>query len=305
MARQARGDFSHSDCTHHCISRTRQCEPLLDNEAKTFLFELICKIARFSLVKLISLQVLSTHFHLLVRVPAKRKSFTDEELLAQYAIIHPPRKVEALRSRLAANPDPAYFERVNLRARLEDISAFMKEVKQRFTAWYNRKYGSIGSVWNERFYNLVVSGMPTALLACSLYIVLNCVRARMVEDPQVYPYSSFYYAARGDPEALAGVCLATGISDPKEAFGYYQALVYQDGLRLIPQAVGKGGRRDPKRAPYRGTIPEETVRRVLKDNPHARGVGPVINVLIHSPETADAKGPLKIELCQAGVESPS
>ena len=46
--------------------------------------------------------------------------------------------------------------RRRLKARMGDVSVFMREVKTRFTFWYNEKHGMVGTFWAERFRSVVV-----------------------------------------------------------------------------------------------------------------------------------------------------
>ncbi|MGE3312392.1 MAG: transposase, partial [Limisphaerales bacterium] len=62
-------------------------------------------------------------------------------------------------------------------ARMYDVSAFMKLVKQRFTQWYNRRVGRKGTLWEDRFRSVLVEGAGDALVTMAAYIDLNPVRA--------------------------------------------------------------------------------------------------------------------------------
>jgi hypothetical protein len=68
-------------------------------------------------------------------------------------------------------------------ARMWDVSAFMKLLKQRFTQWYNRRKGRKGTLWEERFKSVLVDGAGDVLATMAAYIDLNPVRAGLVEDP--------------------------------------------------------------------------------------------------------------------------
>ena len=60
-----------------------------------------------------------------------------------------------------------------------DLSAFMKELKLKFTLAYNYSHGRSGALWDGRFKNLLVQGGET-LRAVAAYIDLNC-RKRLAE----------------------------------------------------------------------------------------------------------------------------
>jgi putative transposase len=74
--------------------------------------------------------------------------------------------------------------------RAESVSQFMKNVGQRYTQRFNRKYRRTGSLWEGRFRSSIVdSGYA---LTCQRYIELNPVRAGMVPHPAFYRWSSYH-----------------------------------------------------------------------------------------------------------------
>ena len=83
-------------------------------------------------------------------------------------------------------------------ARMGDVSAFMKELKQRFSIWFNRSHKRFGTLWAERFKSVLIENAASALRTVAAYIDLNPVRAGLVEDPKDY-------RCCGYAEALAGV----------------------------------------------------------------------------------------------------
>ena len=91
--------------------------------------------------------------------------------------------------------------RAGLVARMGNVSVFMKEIKQRFSRWYNRGHERFGTLWAERFRSVLIEDGGLAMEAVAAYIDLNPVRAGLVEDPKDYRFCG--YAA-----ALAGVTLA-------------------------------------------------------------------------------------------------
>ena len=79
-----------------------------------------------------------------------------------------------------------------------DVSMFMKEVKQRFSIWYNKSHKRIGTLWTERFKSLLVENSRIALMTVAAYIDLNPVRAGLCPDPKDYR-SCGYAEALGIP----------------------------------------------------------------------------------------------------------
>ncbi len=70
------------------------------------------------------------------------------------------------------------------------LGAFMKGLAARATRYRNKLEGRSGTLWEGRYKSSVVDN-DEYLLACSRYIELNPVRARMVASPGDYEWSSF------------------------------------------------------------------------------------------------------------------
>jgi putative transposase len=70
------------------------------------------------------------------------------------------------------------------------VSALMKHVNQRYVRRVNRIYERTGTLWEGRFKSCVTSSDRYAL-ACYRYIELNPVRAKMVDHPSHYRWSSY------------------------------------------------------------------------------------------------------------------
>ena len=80
------------------------------------------------------------------------------------------------------------------------VSQFMKDVTQRYTQRFNRKYRRTGSLWEGRFRSSIVDAGYA--MTCQRYIELNPVRAGMVPHPAFYPWSSYHVNAEGLPSNL-------------------------------------------------------------------------------------------------------
>ena len=74
--------------------------------------------------------------------------------------------------------------------------ALMKALGQRYVQYVNRTYRRSGTLWEGRFRSALIQAEPYLLL-CQRYIELNPVRARMVEHPADYPWSSYQCNALG------------------------------------------------------------------------------------------------------------
>ena len=59
---------------------------------------------------------------------------------------------------------------------LDDLG---KELKQRFSRWYNKRMERFGTLWAERFTSVVVEDSTAALRTVAAYIDLNPIRAEL------------------------------------------------------------------------------------------------------------------------------
>ncbi len=179
----------------------------------------------FSGLELLSWCVMGNHFHLLLRVPDKETAlagWTEEDFIARLGVLSEERythellrNVEMWRGNGCENLISELAGRV--RNRLFDLSAFMKEVKQKFSAWFNLTRGRTGTLWEDRFRSVLVEGTGgysadglSGLMAVAAYIDLNPVRAGIVDDPKDYRWCSYAAAVAGDGAARRGIAACSG-----------------------------------------------------------------------------------------------
>ncbi|MBC3952666.1 transposase [Pseudomonas sp. DOAB1069] len=77
----------------------------------------------------------------------------------------------------------------------------MKGLGQRYVLYVNRTYRRTGTLWEGRFRSCLVQE-DGYVLACYRYIELNPVRAKMVEHPAEYRWSSYRVNAQNESSAL-------------------------------------------------------------------------------------------------------
>ena len=69
------------------------------------------------------------------------------------------------------------------------LAKLMKVLAARTTRYRNRLEGRTGTLWESRYRSSIVQN-DTYLLACTRYIELNPIRAKMVAHPASQPWSS-------------------------------------------------------------------------------------------------------------------
>ncbi|MFP4156831.1 MAG: transposase [Opitutales bacterium] len=199
-----------ASAAYHVMSRSVSGTPYFDDRAKEMLRKMIWQAADFSGVEVLTYCVMSNHFHVLVRVPVQNR-ISDTELLRRYRVLYPkPTKyrtasIQAMEQSLAEDGEEASEIRRSLLARMGDVSEYMKTLKQRFSVWYNRTHGRVGTLWSERFKSVLVEGRGNPLQTIAAYIDLNPVRAGLVTDPVDYRYCGYAEAVAGQAFGRRGL----------------------------------------------------------------------------------------------------
>jgi putative transposase len=122
------------------------------------------------------------------------------------------------------------------------LSALMKRLAGRHSRRLNAERGTSGSLWEGRFKCSVID-TDRYLLACGRYVDQNPIRARMVERPGAYPWSSYRARAGLFENPLLDVDpVLEGLSpDPTRRAALYRALadipVPEKELLLIREAA--------------------------------------------------------------------
>lgn len=70
-----------------------------------------------------------------------------------------------------------------------DIGRMMQRLGRRYVAWFNSRHGRTGTLWEGRYKASLVDN-ERYFLACCRYIELNPVRARIIDDPAAWRWSS-------------------------------------------------------------------------------------------------------------------
>ncbi len=197
---------------YHCISRVVDRQFIFGNEEREFFVALMRKLEAFHGLRVLTYVVMSNHFHLMVEEPDRDalQPLDRESLLKRLGFLYKRMYVDTVRQELeravkAGNSDweKAIIERYQ--SRMGNISIFMKELKQRFSSWYNRRKGRRGTLWEERFKSVLVEGDEKALMAIAAYIDLNPVRAGMVSRVEEYRWCGYASAVSGNRRARQGL----------------------------------------------------------------------------------------------------
>jgi putative transposase len=203
---------------HHLISRVVQKRRLMDEEAMEAMRQIMRSQAAFAGMEVLTYCFLSNHFHIFVRLdPKETEHLDDAALVGRFRALYGSKKcaslgldADDLEAILKNNRASAEGIRRRLKARMGDVSVFMREFKTRFTFWYNEKHGTVGTFWAERFRSVVVEADTEAQRMVAAYIDLNPVRAGLVEDAADYAFSGFGEACAGGSAARRGIARIEG-----------------------------------------------------------------------------------------------
>jgi len=184
MARPERIKIKGEVAYYHIISRcVWEASRAFGSWEKESFVSLLQFLSEGYFVDIISYAVLSNHFHILLRtVPSG--ALTDEEIL---------QRAEKIFGKGAVYRRGADY----WRGKLEDISFFVKDLKQRYAQWYNRRHGRAGHLWGDRFKSILIQD-GRAALAVSSYIDLNPVRAGVSKTLTSYRYTSYTTRKAGE-----------------------------------------------------------------------------------------------------------
>ena len=240
------GDAPKANC-YHVVSRVVNRELVFGDVEKERFMKILRKQLEFSGLECLSWCVMGNHFHLLLRVPDKETAlagWTEEDFIARLGVLSEEKYTHGLLGNVKMWRRNGCEHLVTelagrVRNRLFDLSSFMKEVKQKFSAWFNLAHGRRGTLWEDRFRSVLVEGTGgypadglSGLLAVAAYIDLNPVRAGIVDDPKNYRWGSYAAAVAGDKAARSGIGMCFGAAKKatwRSVGAGYRKVIYASG----------------------------------------------------------------------------
>ena len=265
------GEPSRETNYYHAMSRVIEGRFVFKNPvAKARLHQIIFKQAAMSGVRVLTYTIMSNHFHLLLAVDQpeeNRKKLDDEAILKRLSYVTREEPLMEIRQTLRRlkqqSPDRAYLEyRKRLLARMYDLSVYMKEVKQRFSQWFNRRQRRRGPLWEDRFKSVLIEGEENLLTSMAAYIDLNAVRAGMVADPKDFRWCGYADALAGNAAMRSGLKEACGRapgSDWSSCQADYRMRMFGTGEEGEELAAVK-----PRGKKARAGLRHELVREVMR-----------------------------------------
>jgi REP element-mobilizing transposase RayT len=147
-------------------------------------------------IDVLSYAVMSNHLHVIVRNrPDVVEVWTDEEVAARWLRVFPGKRLDEFLAEPTENDVKtlaANAERIaEIRENLSDISWFMRALSEPIARRANKEDKCTGRFWEGRFKAQKLAD-EAAILACSMYVDMNPIRASMAETPEQAVHTSAY-----------------------------------------------------------------------------------------------------------------
>jgi REP element-mobilizing transposase RayT len=189
-------------CIARCVRRAFLCgvDPFTNKDhehRKGWIRDRLKELASFFAVEVCGYAVMSNHLHVVLRSrPDLAQRWTDEEVALQWRRLFPAR--DPLTG-LAGEPSAQDLSTITsdsgrvteLRKRLASLSWFMRCLNEPIARAANQEDGCTGRFWEGRFRSQALVD-EAAILACSIYVDLNPIRAGIADTPENSQFTSAY-----------------------------------------------------------------------------------------------------------------
>ena len=261
---------------YHCVQRAVRRAFLCGQDAvtgknfdyrKTWIQQRLEFLAAYFGIDVLSFAVLSNHLHVILRNrPDVVAGWSDEEVARRWWFLFPQRKDDQNR---ALEPTAADLQMLQAdaealatrRRRLSSLSWFMRCLAEPIARQANREDGCTGHFWEGR-YKCQPLLDESAVLACSVYVDLNPIRAGVAQTPETSEYTSAYeriQTVQSNPVETTGavssrhVTKAGGAGADRRRRGPRDA--WLSPVELQAEAKARSSGRQTARASDRGFLP--------------------------------------------------
>ncbi len=159
-------------------------------------------LASLFAVEICTFSVMSNHFHVVLRIrPDLAAAWTDEEVAYRWACV---RAIYRKHKRTIPEPNRAHIDELlnspkelaDRRKRLSSLSMFMALLCEPLAILANKEDRASGRFWQGRFRSQALLD-ESAILACSMYVDLNPIRAGVAATPEQSTFTSAYTRIKG------------------------------------------------------------------------------------------------------------
>ena len=230
MPRTKRLIINNETAVYHIMSRTALDGFPLGDAEKDFMLNLIKDYSKLYFVEILGFCLMGNHFHILVKMFPEHK-FTDKDIKKRYESFY--------------GDEHAFADGwvPSLRAKLSNLSEFVREIKVGFTRYYNKRHHRRGYFWGDRFKSVIVENGET-LINCLAYIDLNPLRAGLVDRPEEYRWNSLGYHVQTENKdnflSLDFGLKEFGVLDFQARLKRFRRYVYEAGALDRPDKMVSG-----------------------------------------------------------------
>jgi hypothetical protein len=189
-------------CVSRCVRRAFLCG--VDrysgrnfDHRKLWMQDRLEELAGIFAIDLLGFSIMSNHFHVLARIrPDVVETWSAEEVARRWYQLHPWRRND---DGTAAEPEPSELAAMQadpqrvalLRVRLASLPWFMASLCEPVARRANREDSVSGRFWEGRYKSQRIAD-EAALLACSIYVDLNPIRACLADTPETSEFTAAY-----------------------------------------------------------------------------------------------------------------
>jgi len=196
----------HATPYYHCIGRCVRRAFLCGTDRRTgqsfehrkgWLVELLADLTGIFAIDLCAYAVLSNHYHLVVRLdPERARAWSAEEVVERYRRLF----AATVATRCALPPAELAAWIGRWRARLYDLSWFMRCLNEAIARRANAEDRCTGRFWEGRFRSQALLD-EAGLLTCMAYVDLNPIRAGLATDLEGCEFTAIQQRL-GGPECV-------------------------------------------------------------------------------------------------------
>jgi len=192
-------DTPYYHCVSRCVRRAFLCgiDPLTGfdfSHRRGWIVNRLKSLAAIFAIDLCAYAVMNNHYHVVLRIAKEQAdAWSDREVAARWLqLFTGPELVRAWLS--GPSLDAVEAQRVSewidtWRARLADLSWFMRCLNETIARMANQEDRCAGRFWEGRFKSQALLD-EKALLACMAYVDLNPIRAAIARTPEHSHYTS-------------------------------------------------------------------------------------------------------------------
>ncbi len=233
-------------CVSRCVRRAFLCG--VDrysgrnfDHRKLWLQDRLEELAALFAIDILGFSVMSNHLHLLLRNrPDVVATWNDEDVARRWYRLHPWRRDE---DGTPAEPEPCELAAMQAdpellaeyRRRLSSLPWLMRSLCEPIARAANREDQATGRFWEGRYKSQRIID-ETALLACSIYVDLNPIRACIAETPETSEFTAAFERIAARQQAAAGIAESAPLANGAAAAPSAKAAGRGAWLSPVPDA---------------------------------------------------------------------